>query len=74
MSINKLLLFDQVVSEKQLVKQLQREVARLEAELRTPEFSSASTNSEAILLEKEMQIKKVFRNTNKLLFALLQFY
>ncbi|KAL0926639.1 hypothetical protein M5K25_002877 [Dendrobium thyrsiflorum] len=55
--VNMLVLVNQVVSEKQLVKQLQREVARLEAELRTPEHS-ASSNSEAILMEKEMQIKK----------------
>ncbi|PKA55403.1 Kinesin-like protein NACK1 [Apostasia shenzhenica] len=47
-----------VVSEKQLVKQLQMEVARLESELRAPE-TLASPNSEVILLEKEMQIKKM---------------
>lgn len=46
----------QVVSDKQLVKHLQKEVARLEAELRTPESSSCS---EALLMEKEMKIKKV---------------
>ncbi|XP_020084816.1 kinesin-like protein KIN-7A isoform X2 [Ananas comosus] len=45
-----------VVSDKQLVKHLQKEVARLEAELRTPE---PSTCSEAILMEKEMKIKKM---------------
>ncbi|KAG6473559.1 hypothetical protein ZIOFF_067476 [Zingiber officinale] len=44
-----------VVSEKQLVKQLQKEVARLEAELRTPE---ASASSDALLIEKELQIKQ----------------
>lgn len=51
-------LFDQVVSDKQLVKQLQKEVARLEAELRTPELSGSSC-SEALLKEKELKIKKV---------------
>ncbi|KAK8959542.1 Kinesin-like protein NACK1 [Platanthera guangdongensis] len=47
-----------VVSDKQLVKQLQKEVARLEAELRTPE-PSATSSSEAIILEKEIKIKKM---------------
>ncbi|KAG0502858.1 hypothetical protein HPP92_002930 [Vanilla planifolia] len=46
-----------VASDKQLVRQLQREVARLEAELRTPEHSAFS-NSEVMLMEKEIQIKK----------------
>lgn len=50
--------FDQVISDKQLVKHLQKEVARLEAELRTPE-PSASSCSEALLKEKELKIKKV---------------
>ncbi|XP_074573287.1 kinesin-like protein KIN-7A isoform X1 [Curcuma longa] len=45
-----------VVSEKQLVKQLQKAVARLEAELRTPE---ASASSEALLIEKELKIKQM---------------
>ncbi|XP_039144180.1 kinesin-like protein KIN-7A [Dioscorea cayenensis subsp. rotundata] len=47
-----------VVSDKQLVKQLQKEVARLEAELRTPELSGSSC-SEALLKEKELKIKKM---------------
>ncbi|KAG9450516.1 hypothetical protein H6P81_010481 [Aristolochia fimbriata] len=47
-----------VVSEKQLVKQLQKEVARLEAELRTPEPSSASC-SEALLKEKDIKIQEM---------------
>uniref|UniRef100_A0A1D1XGW3 Kinesin-like protein n=1 Tax=Anthurium amnicola TaxID=1678845 RepID=A0A1D1XGW3_9ARAE len=45
-----------VISDKQLVKHLQKEVARLEAELRTPE---PSASSEALLNEKELQIKKM---------------
>ncbi|KAJ7547429.1 hypothetical protein O6H91_08G085700 [Diphasiastrum complanatum] len=45
-----------VVSDKVLVKQLQKEVARLEAELRVPE---ASLSSEALLQEKELQIQKM---------------
>ncbi|CAL9148730.1 unnamed protein product [Musa hybrid cultivar] len=45
-----------VVSDKQLVKQLQKEVARLEAELRTPEPSACS---EALLMEKELKINQL---------------
>ncbi|XP_058088244.1 kinesin-like protein NACK1 [Magnolia sinica] len=45
-----------VVSDKQLVKHLQKEVARLEAELRTPEPSSCT---EALLIEKDMKIQKL---------------
>ncbi|KAF3336487.1 kinesin-like protein NACK1 [Carex littledalei] len=44
-----------VISDKQLVKHLQKEVARLEAELRTPE----ATNSDAILIEKDRRIKQM---------------
>ncbi|XP_072992493.1 kinesin-like protein KIN-7A [Typha latifolia] len=52
-----------VVSDKQLVKHLQKEVARLEAELRTPE---SSAYSEALLMEKEMKIKKMEMEMEKL--------
>lgn len=56
-----------MVSDKQLVKQLQKEVARLEAELRTPEPSKISC-SEELLMEKELQIKKVYnQNVSPLL-------
>lgn len=41
--------FDQVVSDKQLVKHLQKEVSRLEAELRTPDPSN----------EKDFKIRQV---------------
>ena len=41
--------FDQVVSDKQLVKHLQKEVSRLEAELRTPDPSN----------EKDQKIQQV---------------
>ncbi|XP_058079156.1 kinesin-like protein NACK1 isoform X2 [Magnolia sinica] len=47
-----------VVSDKQLVKHLQKEVARLEAVLRTPDSSSSSC-SEVQLREKELQIRKM---------------
>lgn len=40
--------YNQVVSDKQLVKHLQKEVARLEAELRTPDQS-----------EKDIKIQQV---------------
>ncbi|XP_024521728.1 kinesin-like protein KIN-7A [Selaginella moellendorffii] len=45
-----------VVSDKDLVKQLQKEVARLEAELRIPE---AALSSDALLHQKEQQIQKM---------------
>lgn len=58
--------FQQVVSDKVLVKQLQREVARLEAELRVPDSPSSTSStaealltSEALLQAKEEQIRKV---------------
>ncbi|PKI45703.1 hypothetical protein CRG98_034019 [Punica granatum] len=49
-----------VMSDKALVKQLQRELARMESELRS--FSSSSlvhSDSSALLKEKELQIEKV---------------
>ncbi|KAL2645136.1 hypothetical protein R1flu_012723 [Riccia fluitans] len=55
-----------VVSDKALVKQLQREVARLEAELRQPDSPSSTSStaealltSEALLQAKEEQIRKM---------------
>ncbi|KAK1307667.1 Kinesin-like protein NACK1 [Acorus calamus] len=47
-----------IVPEKQLVKHLKKEVARLEAELGTPERSSTS-RSVALLREKEYRIHKM---------------
>lgn len=49
-----------VMSDKALVKQLQRELARMENELRS--FGSSpmvSCDSSALLREKELQIEKV---------------
>lgn len=46
----------QVVSDKQLVKHLQTEVARLEAELRTPDRSSSS---DILIMEKDRKIRQV---------------
>ena len=46
----------QVVSDKQLVKHLQTEVARLEAELRTPDRASSS---DILIMEKDRKIRQV---------------
>ncbi|XP_019196259.1 PREDICTED: kinesin-like protein NACK2 [Ipomoea nil] len=54
-----------VVSEKQLVKKLQKEVARLEAELRTPD-SCASPCLKSLLLEKETKIQQMEEEINEL--------
>lgn len=48
---------DQVEPEKRLVKHLQKEVARLEAELRCPDLSSSHLR--ALLKEKDMKIEGV---------------
>nr|AMS24226.1 kinesin 7-IIe protein [Marsilea vestita] len=47
-----------VVSDKELVKQLQKEVARLEAELKT-DGGSRPSNTEALLSEKDAEIQKL---------------
>lgn len=49
----------QVVSDKRLVKQLQKEVARLEAELRSPDPSSSSC-FRSLLMEKDLKIQQVY--------------
>ncbi|KAI3820168.1 hypothetical protein L1987_14026 [Smallanthus sonchifolius] len=46
-----------VMSEKTLVKQLQREMARLEYELKN--MSGTTNDSEAVIKEKELQIQKM---------------
>lgn len=48
-----------VVSDKALVKQLQRELARLENELKITRPNSVTSDSTAILREKDFQIEKV---------------
>lgn len=48
-----------VMSDKALVKQLQKELARLESELRSLGSTSATPNSAALLKEKEFLIEKV---------------
>ncbi|KAK4432769.1 Kinesin-like protein NACK2 [Sesamum alatum] len=54
-----------VVEKKQLVKQLQEEVARLEAELRSPEPSDSSC-LRSLLKEKELKIQQMEREINEL--------
>ncbi|KAI8549573.1 hypothetical protein RHMOL_Rhmol06G0035400 [Rhododendron molle] len=48
-----------VMSDKALVKQLQKELARLESELRSLGSTSATPNSAALLKEKELLIEKM---------------
>lgn len=48
----------QVVAEKQLLKHLQQEVVRLEAELQNPE-PSGSLSLRSLLVEKELKIQQV---------------
>lgn len=47
------------MSDKVLVKQLQKEVARLEAELKVPDAATDVATSEALLQAKDLQIQKV---------------
>lgn len=47
----------QVVAEKQLVKHLQKEVARLNAELQSPEPTTLHIRS--LLMEKDRKIQQV---------------
>lgn len=49
-----------VMSDKALVKYLQRELSRLESELRSPQSSTVSlTNYSAAMREKDLHIEKV---------------
>lgn len=48
----------QVVSDKKLVKHLQKEVARLEAELRSPEPSSSAC-LRTLIKERDLKIQQV---------------
>ncbi|KAL0333013.1 UNVERIFIED_CONTAM: Kinesin-like protein KIN-7H [Sesamum calycinum] len=48
-----------VMSDKALVKYLQRELERLESELRSPQSALAPSNYSAILREKDLHIEKV---------------
>ena len=48
-----------VMSDKALVKHLQRELARLENSMRSPESSSISLDTAALLRDKDLRIEKV---------------
>jgi centromeric protein E len=48
-----------VMSDKALVKHLQRELARLESEMRSSGPTSVTSDSAALLREKDLQIEKV---------------
>ncbi|KAM7513495.1 hypothetical protein LguiA_003078 [Lonicera macranthoides] len=54
-----------VVADKQLVKNLQKEVARLEAELRSPEPAS-SLCLRSLLMEKDLKIQQMEKEMNEL--------
>lgn len=60
-------MLNQVVSQKQMVKHLQQEVARLEAVLRTPEPKSCS---EALLMQKDLKIQEVYLRIEVILVTL----
>ncbi|XP_042485378.1 kinesin-like protein KIN-7E isoform X2 [Macadamia integrifolia] len=56
-----------VMSDKALVKHLQKELARLESELRNPGQACATSDSQAILREKDLQIAKMEKETRELI-------
>ncbi|RWR85914.1 kinesin-like protein KIN-7E [Cinnamomum micranthum f. kanehirae] len=56
-----------VMSDKALVKQLQRELARLESELRSPGPTAATSHFEALLKEKEVRIQKMEKEIKELI-------
>ncbi|KAG5064980.1 hypothetical protein AAZX31_04G007800 [Glycine max] len=56
-----------VMSDKVLVKQLQKEVARLETELRTPCPPSTNCDCAAMLRKKNLQIQKMEREIRELI-------
>ncbi|KAK9667248.1 hypothetical protein RND81_14G242900 [Saponaria officinalis] len=55
-----------VMSDKALVKHLQKELARLESELRTPAPTSSSCNCSAIIRKKDLQIEKMEKEIREL--------
>lgn len=55
-----------VMSDKALVKYLQRELSRLEGELRSPQSSAVSPSDySAVVREKDLQIEKVLHSLKK---------
>lgn len=61
-----------VMSDKALVKQLQRELARLESELRGQGPNSVTSDFSALLREKDVQIEKLETENNELTLQLDQ--
>ncbi|XP_022931218.1 kinesin-like protein KIN-7E isoform X1 [Cucurbita moschata] len=55
-----------VMSDKALVKHLQKELARLESELRTPAPVSSSSDYAALLKKKDLQIEKLAKENREL--------
>ncbi|KAF8364837.1 hypothetical protein HHK36_033184 [Tetracentron sinense] len=55
-----------VMSDKTLVKHLQRELDRLESELRSPGATSVTCDSAALLREKDLQIEKMEKEIKEL--------
>ncbi|XP_043708788.1 kinesin-like protein KIN-7E isoform X2 [Telopea speciosissima] len=56
-----------VMSDKALVKHLQKELARLETQLRGPEQASATSGSLALLREKDLRIAKMEKEIRELI-------
>ncbi|KAF3435791.1 hypothetical protein FNV43_RR22883 [Rhamnella rubrinervis] len=56
-----------VMSDKALVKHLQKELARLESELRTPGPASSSFDYPAMLRKKDLQIEKMEKEIRELM-------
>ncbi|MCL7043469.1 hypothetical protein MKW94_012705 [Papaver nudicaule] len=56
-----------VMSDKVLVKQLQKELARLESELKAPPPTSSTPDAAAILREKDLQIEKMQKEIQELI-------
>ncbi|XP_028765660.1 kinesin-like protein KIN-7E [Neltuma alba] len=55
-----------VMSDKALVKHLQKEVARLESELRTPTHAASNCDYAALLRKKDLQIEKMEKEIREL--------
>ncbi|KAJ8767112.1 hypothetical protein K2173_013509 [Erythroxylum novogranatense] len=55
-----------VMSDKALVKQLQKELARLESELRSPAPASSTCDYAALLRKKDLQIQKMEKQIKEL--------
>ncbi|XP_054777644.1 kinesin-like protein KIN-7E isoform X2 [Prosopis cineraria] len=55
-----------VMSDKALVKHLQKEVARLESELRTPAHAASNCDYAALLRKKDLQIEKMEKEIREL--------